>query len=227
MTPLLEGQVRSDDNGEDKGLRVVDDSKSKGRQKEELHYDKAKKSIESSPTNGALMEMSLPASAAADEPEDAPDLVKKEKNKKRRKDKVLEKKEKLSLLKKGPRLKRGTIVEVPRDYSLGITPRFDAAVPVQLTDLLAANTWAAFVASINRHFELADQSEPGESLLAFISCFLSLLCRPTQFDRRMAVLNQFIEQQNADVFAELGLECLPPSRNGFLTIDIRILNDID
>lgn len=88
------------------------------------------------------------------------------------------------------------------------------------------NTWYHTVDNINVMFKRAGQvntASVGETLLSFFSCYLVRLCVRTRYEKQLALIREFIDDQNKRVYVPAGLCLTDPMERGLRVLEITLL----
>ena len=114
------------------------------------------------------------------------------------------------------------IVTVERDYSNGLTPQFDTDLPSGLKGRLSQDEFSDVVGHMNEILWESEQVTCGtvcENIIAYMTCFLSLLCCKTRAQKKYKELEEYIDSVNLR-FDAARVEFVSPLVNGLLRIDI-------
>ncbi|KAH3732855.1 Golgin subfamily A member 7/ERF4 family [Pelomyxa schiedti] len=113
-------------------------------------------------------------------------------------------------------------VMVPRDYTVGMTPRFDTSFPDVLEGRLDKGEYVATVRQINEIFVEAEHVGCvtfAEGCLGFFTLYTAYFCMRGKYSRMMDRLEKLLETRNMDS-DHTGVRWINPQRNGCLHLEI-------
>jgi len=125
-------------------------------------------------------------------------------------------------------LKAGDKISLPRDYSQGIGIRFDETFPPDLEDVIDPQDFNDTITRINHYF--AEAEKPSfytflEGCLGCVTFFSVFLCMESRYEKYLNQAEELIRYNNEDKFIPKGVKFIEPSKTGFMSIDILIIED--
>jgi hypothetical protein len=118
------------------------------------------------------------------------------------------------------------LIFLARDYTRGLTPRFADSFPNRLVGLVEERVFRETIDKVNSIFEAAEKRTTKLMLRNILSCLSAYtleLCLSNPYDKHLEELTCFINQQNEQVYAPLGLVFGNPLDRGLRVIEIRSL----
>jgi len=118
--------------------------------------------------------------------------------------------------------------QIERDYRNGFACEFRTEVPRQLEGKLPNSEFIAAIESINAITVAADRIDSAavfENLLGCLSCYTSLWCMRTKWQKAILELDDVIESMNRSFFLPYGFLLVHPKQNGFRLIDVVVTSE--
>ncbi|RDD45549.1 Golgin subfamily A member 7 [Trichoplax sp. H2] len=118
---------------------------------------------------------------------------------------------------------------VERDYSEGITCRFEKSFPVALRGKIDETTFLETINHINAIFAKAEALNFRAYLLGCLSCltaYSSLLCFRTHYEKCLQDVANYIDEQNSSIYEARGLKIINPMEKGLRVIEIEFIPQV-
>eukprot|EP00051_Salpingoeca_urceolata_P022458 m.365951 g.365951 ORF g.365951 m.365951 type:complete len:171 (+) comp19974_c1_seq12:1911-2423(+) len=119
------------------------------------------------------------------------------------------------------------VVFVLRDYTHGVGPQFETALPPKLSGLIAPEIFRSSIERINAELAVAEQHSVALYLKNFVSCLTGYLldhCTTNPYDVALQRASEVADREDAKVFKPIGLKLVDPLRRGLRVIEIRDRN---
>uniref|UniRef100_A0A1I7XZ20 Ras modification protein ERF4 n=2 Tax=Steinernema glaseri TaxID=37863 RepID=A0A1I7XZ20_9BILA len=115
---------------------------------------------------------------------------------------------------------------IERDYSQGLSVRFQTTFPTRLTGMISPDAWDNVITTLNSLFVEAERvcsSSVVETLLGCFTCYISRAFSKTIYERNLERIMTYIDEQNRDLFMPAGLFLSDPMERGLRMLEISIL----
>ncbi|KAK0429363.1 hypothetical protein QR680_011344 [Steinernema hermaphroditum] len=106
---------------------------------------------------------------------------------------------------------------IERDYSSGLTVRFQTTFPTRLTGMISPDAWDNVITTLNTMFAEAERvcsSTVMETLVGCFTCYISRAFAKTIYERNLEGVMAYIDEQNRDLFMPAGLFLSDPMERG-------------
>jgi len=118
-------------------------------------------------------------------------------------------------------------VFVQRDYSDGVTVKFQTQFPPELEGKLDRAAFENTIGQLNAYFREAEVATCGtymEGCFACLTAYLMHLCTQTHYEKGLRKVSKFIQEQNERVYKPRGLLLTNPVCRGLRVVEISILD---
>ncbi|KAK0429362.1 hypothetical protein QR680_011344 [Steinernema hermaphroditum] len=115
---------------------------------------------------------------------------------------------------------------IERDYSSGLTVRFQTTFPTRLTGMISPDAWDNVITTLNTMFAEAERvcsSTVMETLVGCFTCYISRAFAKTIYERNLEGVMAYIDEQNRDLFMPAGLFLSDPMERGLRLLEVSIL----
>uniref|UniRef100_A0A0B6YGB5 Ras modification protein ERF4 n=2 Tax=Arion vulgaris TaxID=1028688 RepID=A0A0B6YGB5_9EUPU len=118
-----------------------------------------------------------------------------------------------------------TKVFVQRDFSDGLSVKFQTRYPTELEGRVDKATYEITINTINDMF--ADAESIGtktcfESCFACLTAYTSLLCMDTLYEKTLKKVRRYTEEQNHAIYMSRGVMLIDPAERGLRILEINI-----
>lgn len=119
-------------------------------------------------------------------------------------------------------------VFVQRDFSDGMFVKFQSRLPPELEGKIERQAYESTITKINNFYADAEALKGSaycENFFACLTCYFSMFCIKTHYDKVLDKLSTYIEEQNRKVYIPRNLLLINPIERGLRTLEIVILQD--
>ncbi|BFY98496.1 hypothetical protein BsWGS_01536 [Bradybaena similaris] len=118
-----------------------------------------------------------------------------------------------------------TKVFVQRDFSDGISVKFQTRYPPELEGRIDRTIYEATISKINEMFGEAESLGSRtycESCFACLTAYISLMCMDTLYEKTLKNVRRYIEEQNQTIYMSRGVMLIDPAERGLRILEINI-----
>ncbi|CAG5118010.1 unnamed protein product [Candidula unifasciata] len=118
-----------------------------------------------------------------------------------------------------------TKVFVQRDFSDGISVKFQTRYPPELEGRIDRTIYETTINKINEMFAEAESLGSRtccESCFACLTAYISLMCMDTLYEKTLKNVRRYIEEQNQNIYMSRGVMLIDPAERGLRILEINI-----
>ncbi|BFZ01539.1 hypothetical protein BsWGS_04578 [Bradybaena similaris] len=118
-----------------------------------------------------------------------------------------------------------TKVFVQRDFTDGISVKFQTRYPPELEGRIDRSTYETTINKINDMFAEAESLGSRtycESCFACLSAYIALTCMDTLYEKTLKKVRHYLEEQNQNIFMPRGVMLIDPAERGLRILEIDI-----